>query len=141
MLRGPPVPITGLAPATSGVAVTSPNVSGKPRSLVNRIAGLAQFGWLRTLKNSARNCTPTRSLALNVLTSEKSQLWRPGPRQLLRPAGPKLAASGGCITRPYGIGPVVEKLGIVVGSSIRFHRSLNSPVPLESFSKSMALYG
>ena len=73
MLRGPPVPITGLAPATSGVAVLLPNILGALRSLLKRTPGLAKFGWFKILKNSARNWMLTRSVALKVLASEKSQ--------------------------------------------------------------------
>src|SRR5262245_4879015 len=92
------------------------------------------------LKNSARNCTLTRSALLKVLTSEKSQLRKPGPRNMLRPAVPK--SPPGCrSTRSTGIGPVVEKLEIDLGSPIRFQRSLNSAVPLESLLKSTALNG
>src|SRR5439155_25569250 len=39
MLRGPPVPMTGFAAATSGVDAATPNVPGIPRSLLNRIDG------------------------------------------------------------------------------------------------------
>ncbi len=141
MLLGPPVPITGFAPATSGVAVTKPKVSRNPRSLLNKMAGLAKFGWFKTLKNSPRSCKLTRSVGLHVLTSEKSQFLNFGPRKVFRPLFPKFPKSGCDRTRSTGTGPVVEKLGIDDGSPITFQRSLNSPVRLVSFSKSTAVKG
>jgi hypothetical protein len=41
--------------------------------------GAAKFGWFITLKNSARNCTLSRSLKLKFLNVEKSTVVSPGP--------------------------------------------------------------
>src|SRR5207245_10198765 len=76
---------TGLAAATSGVALMRPKESSAPRSFVNKIAGFAKFGWFRKLKNSARNCTSARSVSRNIFTTEKSQLRYPGARNVFRP--------------------------------------------------------
>src|SRR5271165_1934665 len=40
--------------------------------------GALKFGWLRMLKNSARNCILKRSLSWNSLKVEKSKRWNPG---------------------------------------------------------------
>src|SRR6266404_4519114 len=44
-----------------------------------RKLGAAKFGWLRMLKNSARNCTRACSVTLMFLKVEKSTVFSPGP--------------------------------------------------------------
>src|SRR5436305_11637873 len=44
--------------------------------------GGLKFGWLRMLKNSARNSVDTRSVIANFLNNEKSKRWMPGPTVL-----------------------------------------------------------
>src|SRR6266478_5412198 len=95
MLRGPPVPITGFAAATSGVEFDKPNTPPRPRSLVNKIAGFANSGWLSILKNSPRSCALARSPKRNDFTIEKSQLWKPEARNVFRPRLPNVPGAGG----------------------------------------------
>src|SRR2546423_12890512 len=95
MFLGPPVPTTGFAAATSGVAFDKPNTPPRPRSFVNRIAGFANSGWLRILKNSPRSWALTRSPNRNDFTIEKSQLWRPEARNVFRPRLPNVPDAGG----------------------------------------------
>src|SRR5579859_126644 len=46
-------------------------------------------GWLKALKNSARNCVLTRSVILVFLIAARSQLLNPGPYTTPRPEVPK----------------------------------------------------
>src|SRR5260370_17785170 len=98
MLRGPPVTIPGFAAATSGVLKMKPKEVGSEGSTKPWVLGFAKCGWLRTLKNSARNWTLTRSVRLVALTTEKSQLSNRGPRNGFRPAFPKVPNAGGVST-------------------------------------------
>src|SRR5579863_8851531 len=41
--------------------------------------GALKFGWLRMLKNYARNSVENRSVMGNFLNTEKSRRWKPGP--------------------------------------------------------------
>src|SRR6266849_8247925 len=103
MFRAPPVPMTGFAAATSGVALANPNVLGTDGSTFPKLPpenGFAKCGWLRMLKNSARNWISNRSVIFVVFTSEKSQLSSRGPRKVLRPMVPNCPNSGGTITVP-----------------------------------------
>src|SRR4030095_11146606 len=75
------------------------------------------------LKASARNCKLHFSLMLNFLNNEMSTLVRPGPIRELRPAFPKVPASGienalgsnHCSAFPRITGPL--KLGFQLGTS------------------------
>src|SRR5215471_11850925 len=51
--------------------------------------GLAKFGRLKMLKNSARSCRFTRSLIGVFFEIEKFSSWNDGPRSVLRPRSPK----------------------------------------------------
>src|ERR1700730_8271820 len=51
--------------------------------------GLAKLGWLKILKNSARNCRTRRSVRCVSLKIEKLNSLNAGPRRLLRPMLPK----------------------------------------------------
>src|SRR5215472_8964797 len=104
MARLPPEPITGFDAATSGVAHEHPNppAPGTEGSLRPQPFwppnGLAKFGWLKILKNSARNCTLTRSPKWKSFVVEKSVFRKPKSRNVLRPMVPKLPGAGGVIT-------------------------------------------
>ena len=50
--------------------------------------------WLKRLKNSARNCTATRSVIAVRLMNETSQLLIPGARNSPRPALPNVPNAG-----------------------------------------------
>src|SRR4051812_32275490 len=52
-------------------------------------SGLEKFGWLRILKNSARNCRFTFSLMNVSLKTEKLNSLKLGPFSELRPRLPK----------------------------------------------------
>src|SRR5260370_33572055 len=90
--------MTGLDAATSGVAHEQPNdpVEGSlwahPFCPPN---GLAKLGWLKILKNSARNCAPNRSPHLKFLATERSTFLKPVSRKMLRPIVPKVPSAGG----------------------------------------------
>ena len=60
--------------------------------------GLVKLGWLKTLKNSARNCAVRRSRNFQLLVTDKSTLRMPESRQSLRPAVPNVPAAGGIKT-------------------------------------------
>src|SRR5208282_232419 len=99
--------MTGFAAALSGVAQPQPNrpapaVDGSLKPPVPKPFcppnGLAKLGWLRRLKNSARNCTFSRSPSFQPLATEKSQFLKPESRNRLRPMVPKLPRAGGIIT-------------------------------------------
>ncbi len=98
MFRGPPVPITGFAAATSGVLKMKPNEVGSDGSTRPCVLGFAKCGWFSMLKNSPRNCTLTRSFRLVVLTTEKSKLSSRGPRKGFRPMFPNVPNAGGVRT-------------------------------------------
>src|ERR1700678_40897 len=93
--------MTGFEAATSGVAHPHPNTPCDPveGSLWAKPfwppKGLAKLGWLRRLKNSARNCAPNLSLNLQVFPTEKSQSRYPESRKMLRPMVPKVPKAGG----------------------------------------------
>src|SRR5579871_5187030 len=55
--------------------------------------GRLKLGWLKMLKNSARKVNPNLSPMWNVLYAEKSKLTMSGPRNIARPASPKLRAA------------------------------------------------
>src|ERR1039458_603288 len=75
--RLPPDPMTGFEAATSGVPQEHPNepvegsLCAQPFCPPN---GLAKLGWLRMLKNSARNCAPTRSPNFQFLDRKSTRL-------------------------------------------------------------------
>src|SRR6266496_2415147 len=56
--------------------------------------GKPKFGWFSTLKNSDRNCIPSLSWIGKSLATPRSQVNRPGPVKMLRPALPKLPSGG-----------------------------------------------
>ena len=45
------------------------------------VPGMSKFTWLKTLKNSARNCTFIDPLNRKFLNSPMFQLWNEGPRR------------------------------------------------------------
>src|SRR4051812_21381593 len=98
MLRDPPLPRNGLPRPTSGVEVDLINPTPcpllsipLPRKSTAKLGqrGLAKFGWLRTLKKSARNCILSRSVSFVSFTTEKSQFLNVGPFNEFRPTLPK----------------------------------------------------
>src|SRR5215471_16918279 len=81
MARGPPDPSTGFELVTSGVSGRKPKLApAVPEGSVNELSppgppnGLEMLGWLRTLKNSARNCAVTRSFNFVAFVIDRSQL-------------------------------------------------------------------
>src|SRR5438270_12085075 len=106
MARARPEPSTGFTAAVSGVAQPQPKAPGKegsenpfdgPQPLVPP-QGLAKLGWLRILKNSARNCAVSRSLKRKFLAIDRSRLRKPVSRKMLRPMVPKVPKAGGIMT-------------------------------------------
>src|ERR1700690_1231340 len=96
--------MTGLDAATSGVAQEQPNPPGpgtdgslRPQPFCPP-NGLAKLGWLKRLKNSARNCILKRSLKLKFFMAEKSTFLKPKSRKRLRPMVPKVPDAGGVMT-------------------------------------------
>jgi hypothetical protein len=74
-------------------------------SVLSGVTGTAKFGRLRTLKNSARNCTLKLSeifLTGVFLNIEKSRFDVPGPISMLRPALPRRLKHW---SEPAGKGP------------------------------------
>src|SRR5205085_9161963 len=90
--------MTGLEAATSGVAHEQAkdwvdgSLCAHPFCPPN---GFAKLGWLRKLKNSTLNWAPNRSLNFQFLVTEKSQLWNPVSRKILRPIAPNVPNGGG----------------------------------------------
>src|SRR6202158_578140 len=99
--RGPPEPTAGLAAATSGVAQPQPKPptegSLKPKPFWPPY-GLAELGWVRMLKNSARNWARRRSPKCQFFASEKSKFLNPESGKMLRPMVPKVPSAGGIMT-------------------------------------------
>src|SRR5208283_2408533 len=99
--RGPPEPIAGFAAAMSGVAHPQPKLdaagSFRPKPFCPPY-GFAKLGWLRMLKNSARNCARSRSPKRQFLATEKSRFLKPASGNRFRPMVPKLPNAGGIIT-------------------------------------------
>src|SRR5438067_12017730 len=58
------------------------------------LRGFSQFGWLKRLKNSVRNCSLTRSVTLKSLLMPESIFQITGPRKALRPVLPYAPAAG-----------------------------------------------
>src|SRR5260370_17835991 len=56
--------------------------------------GLAKLGWLRMLKNSARNCAFSFSVIAVFLYSARSHCLKVGPRRASRPRLPKCRVPG-----------------------------------------------
>src|ERR1700693_5301727 len=56
--------------------------------------GKSNWGWFRTLNNSPRNCTWTRSETATSLNKEVSRLKRPGPTRIFLPASPNVYNAG-----------------------------------------------
>src|SRR5579859_3587865 len=100
MARAPPAPSTGLADATSGVAQPQPNGPTEGSAVaptpwpVAPPNGFAKLGWLVTLNISARNCVVSLSPNFQLLETEKSRLWKPPSRKMLRPELPKVPIAG-----------------------------------------------
>src|ERR1700745_1640163 len=109
MERLPPEPITGFDAAASGVAQPQPKpVARTEGSFIPKPFcppnGFAKLGWLRTLKNSARNWAVRRSLNFQFLATEKSQLRKPVSRNVLRPIAPNGPSEAGTIADlPFGL--------------------------------------
>src|SRR5690242_16299892 len=103
MARLLPEPSTGLKAAWSGVEHPQPKepacdgsaVAPCPYPLVAPL-GLAKLGWLKMLKVSIRNCARRRSPNLKFLLTDRSTLWKPVSRKMLRPMSPKAP-------KPFGI--------------------------------------
>src|ERR1700757_1378072 len=101
MARAPPEPSTGLADATSGVAQPQPNGPTEGSAVaptpwpVAPPKGFAKLGWLVMLNISARNWVVRRSPNFQLLETEKSRLWKPVSRKILRPELPKVPIAAG----------------------------------------------
>src|SRR5271157_4002069 len=101
MARAPPEPSTGLTDAVSGVEQPQPNgpTEGSPVAPapwpVAPPNGFAKLGWLVMLNISARNCVVSFSPNFQLLETEKSRLWKPVSRKMLRPELPKVPIAGG----------------------------------------------
>src|SRR6516165_1490972 len=100
MDRGPPEPMAGFAAVTSGVSHPQPNSEGAATGSLLPYPfcppyGLAKLGWLKMLKNSARNWARKRSPRCQFLASEKSRLRKPESGKMFRPIVPKVLAAGG----------------------------------------------
>src|SRR5438128_9513612 len=107
MFLGPPPPRNGLPMPTSGVAtgfrnpvpVSSPcvalTVGTNAEPLLKKSTakfgkvGFVKFGWLNTLKKSARNCMFTCSPKCVFFTIDQSKFLNVGPMKALRPTLPK----------------------------------------------------
>src|SRR5580658_254448 len=91
--------MTGLAAATSGVSQPQQNPAPIEGSLFPYPFwppyGLAKLGWLKTLKNSARNWARKRSPKCQFLATEKSKSRKPESGKMLRPMVPKVPSGGG----------------------------------------------
>src|SRR5262249_25627478 len=121
--RGPPSP-RGFPLATSTVLAMDPNAA-----LFTATLGNAKFGWLKILKNSARNCRCARSLTRVDFSSEKSALFVRGPITVLRPALPN--APFGAAVNAAVLNQASQRLGPSFGLPTTFGRSLLvSPLPL-----------
>src|SRR6202011_553238 len=104
MARALPEPSTGFTAETSGVLQPQPNgptegsaVAAAPKPLAPP-QGFEKFGWLVTLNISARNCAVRRSLNFQFLEMERSRLWKPVSRKMLRPELPNVPVAGGART-------------------------------------------
>src|SRR5258707_11521392 len=101
MARAPPEPSTGFADAVSGVKQPQPKgpTEGSAEASVPwpvaAPKGFAKLGWLVMLKNSARNCVVSLSPNFQLFETEKSMLWKPPSRKMLRPEVPKVPNAGG----------------------------------------------
>src|SRR5438105_1306855 len=58
------------------------------------VAGFKNCGWLKVLKNSVRNSKLCASFTLNVLASDMSQLFSPGPSTVPSPSPPYPVGGG-----------------------------------------------
>src|SRR4029077_4927707 len=90
--------MTGFEAATSGVAQEQPKEPVDGSLCAHPFCppkGLAKFGWFRKLKNSIRNWALKRSVNFQFFATEKSQLWNPVSRKMLRPIVPKVPNGGG----------------------------------------------
>src|ERR1700737_5139873 len=98
--------MTGLAAATSGVAQPQPKPLAEGSFRPNPFwppYGLAKLGWLKMLKNSARNWARKRSPKCQFFAREKSTLRKPESGKMLRPMVPKVPNGGGIIMElPWG---------------------------------------
>ncbi len=100
MARLPPEPITGLDAATSGVAHPQPNIPPAPvdGSLWAQPfwppKGLAKLGWLRMLKNSARNCALNRSVKFPGLPHREVPVAKSGIAEFVASHGAKSPQRG-----------------------------------------------
>src|SRR5229473_3096111 len=87
--------MTGLAAATSGVAHPQPKNPPPPEGSLCAYPfcppnGLAKLGWLKILKNSARNWAPKCSPNLKFLATDRSTFLNPVSRKMLRPMVPNV---------------------------------------------------
>src|ERR1019366_6850081 len=98
--RAPPVPRTGLGAAWSGLLQQQPKfvLEGSSKPAPAGPLGLVKIGWLRTLKNSARNWVVRRSLNIKFFTTDTSQFLNPESRKMLRVALPIVPWAGGIRT-------------------------------------------
>ena len=79
------------------VAVTKPAVGEIPdvAEVYTTSFGVEKLVWLRILKNSARNCNPSRSVRCALLEAEKSSPKSPGPVSESRETLPNVPVAGG----------------------------------------------
>src|ERR1700676_632445 len=101
--RAHPDPSTGFGAAWSGGRQPHPKPPPNPAEGSFRAApagpnGLVNAGWLKTLKNSARNWAVSCSLNFQFFDTETSQLRRPESRKRLRVELPTVPSAGGVRT-------------------------------------------
>src|SRR5215469_6437419 len=72
------------------VAVTNPAVGdmGEVADVYTTSFGVRKFVWFKMLKNSARNCSPSRSVKCELRVAEKSSSDSPGPVRASRETFP-----------------------------------------------------
>lgn len=95
--------------------------------------------WLKALNASNRSCDETLSESLRFLNSERSQLLKPGPRTIPRPALPLRSCPAGTGANAAVLNHCVSVLGPLFGSAIMSGRTEQGldprqPCPLGSTS-------
>ena len=79
---------------TLAAAITAPTNITVAAGTDEAALGAAKLLWFRILKNSARNCNPSRSRSGTFLTAERSKPKSPGPVSESRETLPKVPAAG-----------------------------------------------
>src|SRR5213594_4580032 len=90
--------------------------------------GVSKVAWLKTLKNSARNCRFKPSLRVTRLNNDVSTLYALGPRSAPRDTLPKVPVSGsekalGSKYRPDFLNPSTPRIAFPLKSGFQLGRS------------------